>query len=223
MTVFGSEVLFGGEDANGNAGLWVTDGTSAGTSELSIAGAFGSGYAIDPGQFTVYGGEVFFRGTDANGLANLWMTNGTSAGTSEVSGIAGAAMSSNVGVDPVALITLGSKMLFGASYGGLWVTNGTAAGTSLVSSVATPFSYDSVTPNPVVFNGKVMFAAKDPNEYFADWAIWVTDGTTAGLPSFPALQARMEEGRTSMPRISPCSAPRCCSPVGTPTPTAISG
>jgi ELWxxDGT repeat protein len=40
FTVFNGEVLFAGDDASGNNGLWVTNGTSAGTSELTgIAGA----------------------------------------------------------------------------------------------------------------------------------------------------------------------------------------
>jgi ELWxxDGT repeat protein len=43
FTVFNGEVLFSGINAAGNAGLWVTDGTAAGTHEITgISGAFGA-------------------------------------------------------------------------------------------------------------------------------------------------------------------------------------
>ncbi len=34
-----SRAVFAGYDANGYTNLWVTDGTAAGTSELTVAGA----------------------------------------------------------------------------------------------------------------------------------------------------------------------------------------
>src|SRR4051812_46199763 len=63
LTPFNGEVLFDGRDVAGNDGLWVTDGTAAGTHELTgIAGAFGGG--VQPTQLTVLGGEVLFAGKD---------------------------------------------------------------------------------------------------------------------------------------------------------------
>ena len=87
---FGSEVLFQGRDSTGGPfslgleGLWVTDGTSAGTSELSVAGANTAGVGLEPSDFTPLGSEALFVGLDATRLG-LWVTNGTSAGTSEIS------------------------------------------------------------------------------------------------------------------------------------------
>src|SRR5439155_26715240 len=87
----GAQVVFAGRDASGNANLWVTAGTSAGSSELSVAGAnsgglfdlnfFPSGFT--PG-FTVLGARALFEGYDASGIDGLWVTDGTSAGTSEL-------------------------------------------------------------------------------------------------------------------------------------------
>jgi hypothetical protein len=110
----------------------VTNGTSAGTSEISVAGAGPGG--LQPGELTVFGSEVLFAGVDANGQLNLWVTNGTSAGTSEIS-VAGA---SPAGLQPGSFAVFGSEVLFsglGAADGGhnLWVTNGTSAGTSEIS------------------------------------------------------------------------------------------
>jgi ELWxxDGT repeat protein len=88
FTVFGSEVLFAGIDSSLHVGLWVTNGTSTGTSELTVAGAYGSGVFAYNGDispdFTVFGSELLFVGVDASGSAGLWVTNATTSGTSEV-------------------------------------------------------------------------------------------------------------------------------------------
>jgi hypothetical protein len=76
-------------------GLWVTDGTVAGTHELAgIKGAYSGGLA--PSDFTVISNnEVLFNGVDASGNHTLWVTNGTAAGTHEVMGISGAFTGNN--------------------------------------------------------------------------------------------------------------------------------
>jgi ELWxxDGT repeat protein len=81
-------VAFNGIDQNNLASPWITDGTSAGTSELSVTGASANG--LNPTNFTQFGGGVAFEGTDAAGQNGLWVTDGTSAGTSELS-VSGAA------------------------------------------------------------------------------------------------------------------------------------
>ena len=77
------KVVFSGWDANGNNGLWVTDGTGTGTSEVEVAGGTAG---ISPGQLTPYNGGVLFTGDDANGGWGLWVTDGTVAGTCRVAG-----------------------------------------------------------------------------------------------------------------------------------------
>src|SRR5580700_3277638 len=81
--------LFYGYDANGNSGLWVSDGTAAGTGKISAAAP----YAI-----VQLGSEVL----DFSG--GLWVTDGSAAGTSELS-IAGA--SSGFYINPDSVIRLG--------------------------------------------------------------------------------------------------------------------
>jgi hypothetical protein len=63
--------VFRGTDASGHLNLWVTDGTSAGTSELTVAGAYSKGIfqSLAP-DFTVVGDEVLFNGLDASGHPN---------------------------------------------------------------------------------------------------------------------------------------------------------
>jgi ELWxxDGT repeat protein len=82
-------VLFRGTDVNNIQSLWGTDGTAAGTHELTgISGAFLNG--VEPQDLTVFNGEVLFNGINASGQSGLWATNGTTAGTHELTGISGA-------------------------------------------------------------------------------------------------------------------------------------
>src|SRR5262249_6257043 len=128
FTAFDSKVLFIGRSTT-HLGLWVTDGTSGGTSEISLPNGpqgdlFGSG--VEP-TFAVVGNRAFFGAPDASGKASLWVTDGTSAGTSELV----------PGLGASDLTTFGSQVLFAGSKAvndlftsGLWVTDGTVAGTS---------------------------------------------------------------------------------------------
>ncbi len=91
--------LFEGYDANGVDGLWVTDGTAAGTRELSVSGSYANGLFANVSaapDITVIGGTALFAGEDASGNINLWVTDGTSAGTSELT----AAGASSSGLSP---------------------------------------------------------------------------------------------------------------------------
>jgi ELWxxDGT repeat protein len=58
-----TKAVFAGYDSSGHYNLWVTDGTPAGTSELSAIGAYSAGLAQDiyP-DFTALGGEILFEG-----------------------------------------------------------------------------------------------------------------------------------------------------------------
>jgi hypothetical protein len=133
FTVLGSKAFFTGTDETNHNGLWVTDGTSAGTSKLGGVDLFS--FIIDP-HFTAIGSKMVFLGTDANDHDNLWVTNGTSAGTSELP-VANAYSGGVLAFDDdynVDFLTIGSKAVFkgadASGHAGLWVTDGTAAGTS---------------------------------------------------------------------------------------------
>src|SRR5262249_21662869 len=127
LTAFKDEVLFNGLDDNGQYGLWTTDGTAAGTHELTgITGAYSVAYSFRNGFFpsdlTVFGDEVLFNGRDDQGNYGLWTTDGTAAGTYELAN-----------VSPTNLTVFNDKVLF-ASGNGLWVTDGTASGTHELNS-----------------------------------------------------------------------------------------
>ena len=60
--------------------MWVTDGTAAGTHELTgISGVFTGSFGFEPQNMTVFNGEVLFEGRNASGIYGMWVTNGTAA------------------------------------------------------------------------------------------------------------------------------------------------
>jgi ELWxxDGT repeat protein len=80
ITAFDGGALFNGYDVNGAQNLWKTDGTSAGTVELTVSSAGASG--LNPQDITVFNGGALFNGTDAGGAQDLWTTDGTGPNTS---------------------------------------------------------------------------------------------------------------------------------------------
>ena len=126
LTVYNGEVLFRGLDQSGRPQLWVTNGTVAGTHELTgIVGAGTTAGGFNPSGFAVYDGLVLFSGVDSSGRDELWTTNGTVAGTMEIN--PGSAAQS-LGLSPVDLTAL-----LGVSATGLG-----------------PFDLTSIVPPPVV-------------------------------------------------------------------------
>jgi ELWxxDGT repeat protein len=127
------QALFVGSDATGHSTLWLTDGTSAGTREVSAAATLSG--IVDQTDITVLGSKALFRGQDASNHVNLWVTDGTAAGTSELA-VAGANPSGLLFTGTPDFTVLGSKVLFEGNGPGLdlWVTDGTVAGTSKLTA-----------------------------------------------------------------------------------------
>jgi ELWxxDGT repeat protein len=111
--------------------LWRSDGTAAGTIQLTSAGAGQGG--VNPYYLCTLNGLLLFLGKDpANGEEALWSTNGTVSGTSLVTDL-GPSSSNYAPVDGA--IVLGKTALFSwtssaTSSGQLWSTDGTAGGTT---------------------------------------------------------------------------------------------
>src|ERR1700731_4412748 len=183
FTVLGGKVLFAGQDATGNPNLWVTDGTSAGTKELAVAGAnsgglfslnfFPSGFS--PG-FTVLGTRALFEGYDASGIDGLWVTDGTSAGTSElaVAGTFAGGLFSDVNT-PDLTVLAGKAVFAGEDASGdisLWTTDATGAGTSeltVTGSNAKGLFFNVTAPDFTVLGNKVLFAGQDATGNYNLW------------------------------------------------------
>jgi ELWxxDGT repeat protein len=187
--VFGQEVLFGGLDKSAAFGLWVTNGTAAGTTEVGglrdtgIIGASSSG--INPTDMTLFNGEVIFDGTNSLGVQGLWLTDGTAADTHEIVGIGGVDVSGLFAGGFPDFIAYNGKVLFqGEDASGnvnLWVSNGTASGTSELTGISGAstgsFFQSDALPSFTIFNGEVLFSGTDAS---SNVGLWVTNGTAAG-------------------------------------------
>jgi ELWxxDGT repeat protein len=180
FTLFNSEILFAGFDANGVYGLWETNGTTSGTQELTgitnanLGGLFYTN--VNP-QFTLFNGRVLFDGVDTSGITDIWVTNGTALGTFELTGISGANLN---GLNATGFTVFNGEVLFSAAdasgNAGLWVTNGTALGTFELTGISNAFiGFDP--SDFTIFNGEVLFNAFDVSDHPG---LWVTNGTALG-------------------------------------------
>jgi ELWxxDGT repeat protein len=201
LTVFNGEVAFDGYDSKSTlGGLWITDGTQAGTHEI----VHGSGVGAYPRALTVLGNELLFEGQDSLGYGDLWVTDGTVSGAHEVTGILG---ESNLGLSPYDMTTFGSEVLLtGAdathSYDELWVTNGTATGTYELTGITgadtaglQPQDITTlIAPDASGHNGKALFFGEDAS---GNYGLWVTDGTSGGTQELSGNGGIPEFGATS--------------------------
>ena len=211
FVVLNNEVLFPGQNAAGQTGLWETNGTAPGTFELTgINGANVNGiFTRDIGTsnfgplfpgFAVLNGELLFAGTDTAGNTSLWVSNGTAAGTSEVTGISAGA--------PQDITIFNNEALFSAPDAGqqsLWVSNGTAAGTFELTGIngANPNGIfqagliGTVFPDFIDYNGEVLFVGVNAA---GQAGLWVTNGTVAGTFELTGINGANSSGLfTSFP------------------------
>jgi FG-GAP-like repeat len=179
----GDEALFTGQDGNGYSGLWLTNGTSAGTIEVGGLGGKGiGGFSTADDLTAVINGEAIFGGYDTSRNDGLWITDGAAAGTTEIGGLGNAGVAGNRGnLGSInSWVVVDGQMIF-ASGAHLWVTNGTAAGTveiggsddQAVGAYATGLNPGALA----AFNLGAVFTgyAKD-----GSLGLWFTNGTTAG-------------------------------------------
>ena len=165
------KVVFLGEDTSGLTQLWITDGTAAGTSQISSIAKYG----LNPQNFVSLGnGKVLFEGYHSvnSSAAQLWVTDGTTAGTVKVSSVDANTMSIVTGLGSVAQLTnsetfvsVGNGKAFFAGSSPtdktdttqLWITNGTAAGTVQLTNITKGLTLSNFV---TLANGKTMFTGQ---------------------------------------------------------------
>lgn len=174
-------VLFLANDGTNGAELWVSDGTTAGTTLFKdinpgAAGSFAS-------RWTLVGPRAVFTATDASNGNELWVSDGTAAGTVLLADLnPGAADSAPVFIG--SLIAGGtadpSRAMFllddGTTGREIWVTDGTAAGTAQLKDINPGAGGANATAWTAV-NGRAVFSA---NDGAAGQELWVSNGTGAG-------------------------------------------
>jgi ELWxxDGT repeat protein len=190
-------VLFSGLDASGLFGLWETNGTAAGTHELTGISGASTASGIEPHDFTVYNGKALFDGTDAiDGDPDLWVTDGTAAGTYRMTGITGAYTG---GLDPFDFTVFNSEVLFSGFNRNddptLWVTNGTTVGTSELAGIsganASGIFFDAPSSSFTVFDGEVLFQGTDTS---GNIGLWTSTGTVSGTHEVTGISGANSSG-----------------------------
>ena len=151
------------------SGLWKSDGTEAGTVQVTAAA-----YVND---LVVAGSRLFFTGyTQATG-DELWVSDGTEAGTRMVTDInSGPANSVSYGNTAFGdgVLFLGTDPQHGTE---LWISDGTASGTRVLRDIV-PGSDSSYPSRPVVTDGGVAFFTAATS--LEGRELWRTDGTESG-------------------------------------------
>src|SRR5262249_34781723 len=155
-----------------HSALWVSDGTSSGTTEVQLPNA-APNFAIDPQGIANVGNKVIFAGLDQNGQRDLWLTDGTPAGTSEIP------LPNLFFFGPPDFTVFGNKVLFSAGQGAgdynLWVLDLTTSSVSklTVANVGASGLFwnnsGQFSPEFTVLGNEVLFRAEDANNQLGLW------------------------------------------------------
>ena len=173
LTAVGDTLFFTADDGTHGEELWRSDGTEAGTVQVSDI-RVGSRGAF-PDGLTEVGDTLFFTADDGTHGRELWRSDGTEAGTVLVKDIVPR------GGDSAAeeLTDVGGTLFFNGrnSRGwGLWKTDGTAAGTVLVKGPGRG-GIDTYGSDLAAAGGTLFFTAEDRTH--GD-ELWRSDGTRVG-------------------------------------------
>jgi ELWxxDGT repeat protein len=149
--------------------LWVSDGTVAGTIQLTDQTPLSG-----PQLFETVGDRLFFTRPGLSGT-ELWTSDGTVAGTNWVKDLPGFSFSSN---RPP--LVVGDKLLFwvnagSSGTGGLWFSDGTTGGTGPLLPPESESLLHSIA-NLTVVGERLAFTLTDNGST----SLWFTDGTLAG-------------------------------------------
>ena len=206
FTTFQGKLYFTASDANGaGTHLWRSDGTAAGTIELT--GGEEGGGPVSVQSPTIVGNTLYYTITNNSGTTGLWKINGSNGGAALVTEqhtdqlflypLAGETVEDiapfPVGSPVIQDLTAVNGTLFFVGYdtahgSELWATDGTAAETHMVMDInptvlPPSFPGDTATATGsnirdiVSLNGRAYFIANDGTH---GSELWTSDGTAAG-------------------------------------------
>src|SRR5690606_33647553 len=128
-----SNLIFSAMDTLNNYEIWISDGSSSGTSQLKDINTGNSG--IQPMDLKPFNGGVIFTGVLSNFGQELFISDGTNTGTFMLKDINPGPSGSYI----YDLCPIGNKYLFVAysdTYGQeLFITDGTSVGTELLKDI----------------------------------------------------------------------------------------
>ncbi len=163
MCVYNGKLYF-----SNNGKLWITDGTSVGTKQVTA-----TPQGIE--NLAVYNNKLYFSANDGTHGNELWVSDGTITGTKMLKDLVPGSVDSM----PFDFIVFSGKLYFTAynnSGRDFWVTDGSINGTKRFKDVAPIFN--AANPRTMhVFDNKMYLSASDAVNGFQ---LWVTDGTSNG-------------------------------------------
>ena len=172
FTFYDGEALFSGYDSSGSLGLWVTNGTVAGTHELTgVAAAAAAGLA--PTDLTTVGGPVLTAGASIEyvaGGAPVTLDAGLSISDTELTSLIGATVSIGAG------FLAGDALSVGSPQTGIASSYNAATGALTLSGTASLSAYQAELDS-VTFASPT---AASPSRTIA-WS--VNDGVTTSTPA----------------------------------------
>lgn len=193
-TEYDNKTYFAAQDGINGVELWVTDGTTAGTTLFKDLNPGSGSSDVYLENFVLNGKLLFSASNGTTSGREPWISDGSSAGTQMLKDINPGAGNSYPSFlarrngHTRELATLGGKAFFFANDGvngtELWITDGTATGTQLLKDInagsGSGFNGDLAAVG-VILNGKLYFSAITES---SGTELWVTDGTSAGTTLF---------------------------------------
>ena len=177
-------------------GLWTTDGTSGGTTEIKDLSQYGANKfpnGLDLGEMAASGSLLYFTTSDGQDGVDLWASNGTAGGTSLVMDFPKLSQLTPGGHYATIsdMTPFDGKLAFIAHSGSagtqLWITDGTAGGTQMLTDLAPPYDgssyggYINTSPSDLTAAGNMLyFIARTPGGPSGSSGLWTSDGTPSG-------------------------------------------
>ena len=209
--VINGEMFFVGQDAAHGQQLWETNGTVAGTTQLTDGNDDNGG--IKPSDLTAVGGTLYFIATNVTHGDQIWKSDGTAAAppwspTSNDGGPYGYLYPTDLAAFNGNLYFAGQDPSDGTQ---LFASDGTAAGTTMVKDIAglRPGLPGSYPTDLTAAGGLLYFSAIDIAH---GTQLWATNGTAAGTTLLTTGNAA--KGGT-VPQFLAATAVRSTSPAST--------
>ncbi len=173
------------DQATGNIGLYVSDGTNAGTYKITQDNVSVSG------TITIGGNKIYFFATDDTNGKEPWISDGTVSGTSLIKNINPSTNNFDFNTFFASFLSADANKAYfigndGVNGDELWVTDGTESGTVFLKDIYAGANgsqikvSDSMGSN--MKDGKLYFFAVNGSGGFTvnGEEPWVSDGTVAG-------------------------------------------
>lgn len=186
LKVWKNKLYFFAVTSDGKQNLYETDGTAAGTKQITTNGFFVAvPYGRQTEVFTEFDNALYFVASDWVNGYELWKTDGTDAGTVMVKEINPSKGMLDSKSDIRQLTVMGNNLYFFANETSssdslqIWKTNGTSAGTERIVSYKIG---NTETVNSLTATSTHIYYTYNNN----GTSIYKSDGTTAGTAVFLA-------------------------------------